>query len=454
MKLEIWTFLPAGRNFTVKILNFIGWFRLKDKLLQQKNDTGLSCPDTEGPWNVWGDSDSWFPIQPRKKSANFVPASHRVEISNLMGWFFLNVTLVEPKTLAWVSCYDSERPWKVWGESDCRFLIEPRKKSVNFFPASHRVEIWNFMVCFFLKDTLVMPKTLAGVSCYDTERPWKVLGESDWRFPIQPRKKSVNFVPASDRVEIWNFMVCFFLKRTLLVPKTLAGVSSYDTEESWQVWGKSDCWFPIEPRKKSGNFDPASHRVEIWNFMVCFFLKDTLVMPKTLAGVSCYDTERPWKVLGESDWRFPIQPRKKSVNFVPASDRVEIWNFMVCFFLKRTLLVPKTLAGVSSYDTERSWQVWGKSDSWFPIEPRKKSGSFVPASHRVEISNLMGLVFLKRILVEPKTLAEVLSYQTERPWEVLGESGYWFPIQPWKKMWISFQQARGSKFQISWCAFS
>ena len=87
---------------------------------------------------------------------------------------------------------------------------------------------------------------------------------------------------------------------------------------------------------------------------------------------------------------------------------------MVCFFLKDTLLVPKTLAGVSSSDTEGSWQVWGESDGWFPIEPRKKSANFVPASHRVEISNLMGLVFLKGTLVEPKTLAGVSSFDTER----------------------------------------
>ena len=89
MKLEIWTFLAAARNFTVKILNFIVWFRLKDKLLEEKNDTGLSCPDTEGPWKVWGDSDSWFPIQPRKIAANFVPTNQKIEI--------LNFTLICPK---------------------------------------------------------------------------------------------------------------------------------------------------------------------------------------------------------------------------------------------------------------------------------------------------------------------------------------------------------------------
>ena len=111
-------------------------------------------------------------------------------------------------------------------------------------------------------------------------------------------------------------MVWFFLKGTLLEPKRLAGVSSYDTEVSWQVWEKTDCWFPIQPRKKSANFLPASQRVEISDLMGWFFLKGTLVEPKTVRRVSCYDTERSWKVWGKSDNWFPIQPRKKSVNFL------------------------------------------------------------------------------------------------------------------------------------------
>ena len=187
---------------------------------------------------------------------------------------------------------------------------------MNFVQASQRFEIPYFMGWFFLKDTLVEPNTVARVSCYDTERPCKVWGKSHCRFPFQPTKKSVNFVPASQRVEISNFMVCFFVKGTLLEPKPLAGVSSYDTEVSWQVWGKTNSWFPIQPRKKSANFIPASHRVEISNLMWWFFPKGTLVEPKTVTRVSCYDTERPWKVWEESDNWFLIQPRKKSVNFL------------------------------------------------------------------------------------------------------------------------------------------
>ena len=72
-----------------------------------------------------------------------------------------------------------------------------------------------------------------------------------------------------------------------------------------------------------------------------------------MAGVSSCDTERPWKVLGKSDYRFPIQPRKNSVNFVAVSQRVEISYLMGVVFLKGTLVQPKSVAGVSSYYTEK-----------------------------------------------------------------------------------------------------
>ena len=66
--LPIW----LNRARRVKISNFIGWFWLKDKLLEQKIDIAVSCSDTEGPWKVWGKTDSWFPIQPRKNCANLI----------------------------------------------------------------------------------------------------------------------------------------------------------------------------------------------------------------------------------------------------------------------------------------------------------------------------------------------------------------------------------------------
>ena len=77
------------------------------------------------------------------------------------------------------------------------------------------------------------------------------------------------------------------------------------------------------------------------------------------------------------------------------------------FFLKVTLIEPNIVARVSSCDTEKLWKVLGKSNYWFPIEPRKKSVTFILARQRVKISNFMGLVLLKGTLIEPKTVIRV-----------------------------------------------
>ena len=95
------------------------------------------------------------------------------------------------------------------------------------------------------------------------------------------------------------------------------------------------------------------------------------------------------------------------MNFVAASQRVKISTFMGLFSVKGRPVHQKTVAGVSSCDTERPREVWGKSEYWFPIQTRKKSVNFIPASQRVEISNLMELVFVKGTLVAPKTVARV-----------------------------------------------
>ena len=37
-----------GADEKTKISNFIGWFRVKDKLLEQKTERTVYCPDTDG----------------------------------------------------------------------------------------------------------------------------------------------------------------------------------------------------------------------------------------------------------------------------------------------------------------------------------------------------------------------------------------------------------------------
>ena len=48
-------FLRAGEK--VKLSNIIGWFCLKDKLLEQEIDKAVSCPGTKGQWKVCGKTE-------------------------------------------------------------------------------------------------------------------------------------------------------------------------------------------------------------------------------------------------------------------------------------------------------------------------------------------------------------------------------------------------------------
>ena len=102
----------------------------------------------------------------------------------------------------------------------------------------------------------------------------------------------------------------FFLKGTLVQPKSVTGVSSCNNEEPRKVWGKTDNWFPIQPRKNIVNFVPASQRVEVLNLVEFFFLKGTLVQPKSMTGVSSCDTEGPWKVCRKLAPGFLFNPEK------------------------------------------------------------------------------------------------------------------------------------------------
>ena len=58
-------FLGAGKK--AEISNFIGWFYLKDKLLEKKTDAAVSSPDTEGLWKVSAISELCFAIQPTEE---------------------------------------------------------------------------------------------------------------------------------------------------------------------------------------------------------------------------------------------------------------------------------------------------------------------------------------------------------------------------------------------------
>ena len=92
----------------MEISNFIGFFFLKGKLVEPETFRGISCPDIEGLWNFWGQTESRFPIEPPKNLENFFRVGEKVKIPNFIGFFFLKGKLVEPETLSGVSCPDTE----------------------------------------------------------------------------------------------------------------------------------------------------------------------------------------------------------------------------------------------------------------------------------------------------------------------------------------------------------
>ena len=126
---------PEGRNFKfdgmVFSKRYIGWVK--------NCDTSFMLWDWKATESL-GKVTTGFQFS-QEKNLWIFSASQRVEISNLMGWFFLKGTLVEPKTVRRVSCYDTEKSWKIWGKSDHWFPIQPRKKSVNFL-SKPKFQIW------------------------------------------------------------------------------------------------------------------------------------------------------------------------------------------------------------------------------------------------------------------------------------------------------------------------
>ena len=167
---------------------------------------------------------------------------------------------------------------------------EPRWSATK--QASQKVKISNFMGLFCLKGTLIQPKTVAGVSSCDTKGPWKVWGKTDTWFPIQPKKNSANFVEAGKKGRKFKFYGFFLSKRYIGSTKNCGR-----TWNLWhwraKVWGKTNSWFPIQPKKNWVKFRRAGEKVKFSNFIGWLCLKDKLLVQQIDTAVSCPDTEGP-----------------------------------------------------------------------------------------------------------------------------------------------------------------
>ena len=131
------------------------------------------------------------------------------------------------------------------------------------------------------------------------------------------------------------------------------------------------------------------------------------------------------------------------------SQKIEISNLMGWFCLKGILVQPKTVAGVSSYDTEGPWKIWGETDYWFQNQPRKNSANFVQASKKGRNIKIYRIVFSKRYIGSTKNCGRSFILWHWTAMENLGENWLLPSNSAQKKIWqfcTSEPQARNFKF--------
>ena len=343
----------------VKISNFLGLSFPKGKFVEPESFTGVSCPGTEGLWRVWGKTESWFPIQSLKILEILLRMGTKVKIFNFIGSFLVKGKLVEPETFTGVSCPGTEGLCRVWGKTESWFKIQPLKNLEIFFRAGRKVKVFHFIGSFFVKGKLVEPETFTGVFCPGTEGLWRVWGKTESWFPIQSLKILEILLRMGTKVKIFNFIGSFLVKGKLVEPETFTGVSCPGTEGLCRVWGKTESWFPFQPLKNLEIFFRAGTKVKIFNFIGSFFVKGKLVEPESFTGVSCPGTEGLCRVWGKTESWFKIQPLKNLEIFFRAGTKVKIFNFIGSFFVKGKLVEPETFTGVFCPGTEGLWRVWG-----------------------------------------------------------------------------------------------
>ena len=82
--------------------------------------------------------------------------------------------------------------------------------------------------------------------------------------------------------------------------------------------------------------------------------------------------------------------KKNWVKFLQEDQKVKFSSFIAWFYLKDKSLEQKIDTEGSCPDTEEPWKVWGKTDSWFPIQSRKNCANYFQAGQKVQNSIFMG----------------------------------------------------------------
>ena len=103
-----------GYKFHILLLSFV-W---KVSWLNQKTFTGVSFCDSEGPCKHWAKTKCCFPNQPPKNWSICFELTNKVQIWHFIGMFCLKHKLIEAKPFTRLLFCDTEGPWDVWVETE------------------------------------------------------------------------------------------------------------------------------------------------------------------------------------------------------------------------------------------------------------------------------------------------------------------------------------------------
>ena len=124
------------------------------------------------------------------------------------------------------------------------------------------------------------------------------------------------------RLKLQILLVCFLWKVNMLSQKLWQTFHLVTLKDHEKFGGKLTLGFQYSIRKNWGISMKQARRSKFQILLVCFLLKDKLAEPEILTGVSCPDSEGLWEVWGKTESCFPIQAPKKWVNFLGAGKKV------------------------------------------------------------------------------------------------------------------------------------
>ena len=199
----------------------------------------------------------------------------------------------------------------------------------------------------------------------------------------------MNLFTADTRVEFWNFIGLCFLKCKSLEQKYASGVSFCETKGLWKVWAKTKQWFPVYLPPKWMNFFLAGIRVKNLNFLGLIFGKGKLVERKTFTKNFRFLTRKGHEKVGQTESCFPISPSPKNcwISFQWARG----WNIQT---LTRVLFCDT--------DTKEPYKPWDNTECCFPYKPPKNWSISFDRVKRVQLWDFIAFFCMKRKLVEPK----------------------------------------------------